>query len=430
MQQEVQAIPASAREGTNPSPARVVRPLAQVGAWLNGLAPWFWDATLVAYLMSGGMVFDARLALSPDFSLNQLLGLLTLGHVVWCLRRRPTTGVGAPFTILTVSVLTLVLVARSIGTPNERYATFKVLAYAAMIVPMLLHLELPPRKTDAHRLLWICFFAMFGLVALSVPHMLTMKGGQRLAVLGGGPNVLARHIGTGLLAAYFVLKLRGRRDRLAVGVVAASLVAILALVLTGTKAVLLSLGVTTIFFLMRMRRRQTVLVALSILVLSAALPLVTHELVADRQKDGALVRLLRAPDVADPQGSYGSRLRFATGTWKELATAPWLGVGTGAWGMQLDLGYEDGYPHNIVLEILGELGIIGFLLTLAPLAWWLLRSRSRASQRPGPGLSVALLDIGMSSMVVYWSINALLSGDLVDSRYLWLWLAAFEQGRH
>jgi hypothetical protein len=37
-----------------------------------------------------------------------------------------------------------------------------------------------------------------------------------------------------------------------------------------------------------------------------------------------------------------------------------------------------------------------------------------------------MLHAGLLSIVAFWALNVQFSGDVVDSRYLWLWLALFE----
>ena len=423
----VQADAAPARQAINIGSGVAAAALAPRASIWRRASPWLWDILLFAYVLSGGLLFDARLALGEHVSVNQVLGTLSLAHIAYSLfaGRSPRTVLS--MTWVAAAALTLVLALRALDTPNAPYGRYKVVSYATMVLPMLLHVQLHVRRRgDVERVLWVATLAMFALVASSIPHMQSMQGGQRLAVLGGGPNTLARHIGTGLIAASVLLGLRGRRDRRAAALVAGLLVAAVALFLTGTKAVLLSLGLTSLFFFWRLGRRKTLAMIIAVLLVAALLPLATHDLVQGFQKDGGLVRLLRLPDVDDPNGSYGSRLRYVTGTWDELRTSPWLGVGTGAWGMQLGLPYDEAYPHNIFLEVVGELGVVGLALVLGACGVYALR---RGARRAARGSRRGLLAVGIGSLLVYWTLNVQFSGDLVDSRYLWLWLAMFELHR-
>jgi O-antigen ligase len=394
---------------------------------MERLYPWIWDAVIFGYVLSGGILFDVRIALSEQVSLNQILGAITFARLAWRLSSIRHVGIKGRTTTSIVVLLTLVLAVRSLGTPNKSYAFFKVVSYATLVLPVLLHLELHVRtRADIIRFLWISALSTMALVVLSLPEMRTMQGGQRLAVLGGGPNVFARHLGTGMFGAFVLLKMRGQRDWKAFVVCAGLLLAGFALLLTGTKSVLLSLALATLFMYWRLGRRRIVVVIAGTMAVAMLLPLATHGLVQSYQKDGGLVRLLTFPDLNDPLGSYGSRARYLAGTWQELTARPWLGVGTGAWGIHLGPGFEDAYPHNILLEIVGELGFLGLTLVFLPLAWPVVRKFKTDSILAGT-TRANVLAIGLAGMALFWGVNVQLSGDLVDSRFLWFWLAVLER---
>jgi O-antigen ligase len=380
----------------------------------------FWNAVAFAYLLSGSVRFDARIALAPGFSLNQLLGLVVLGKCAWDLRSLRRAGIAAPTTVVTVLVLTLLLAIRCAGTPNLPYGLFKVASYGLLVLPVLLHVQLHVRtRTEHERFLWIPASAMAVLLVAGLPDILAIHQGERLAVLHGGPNVLARHLGTGTFCLVVLLWLRRRRRRptplfLATWIPLAGV----ALLLTGTKTVLLSLPLALVFVFWKAGRSRVVLALVAGLFFFALLPLLTHRLVANLPKDGGVVRLLRLPDVDDPLGSYGARMIYVRGTWDEVRRHPWIGVGTGGWGMRLSLGYAEAYPHNILLELLAELGVIGLALVLLPLCTF-----------PRPGFTRGQCDpltIGLAGLALFWTLNVQVSGDVVDSRFLWIWLAIFE----
>lgn len=380
----------------------------------------FWNAIAFAYLLSGSVKFDPRIALAPGLSLNQVLGILVLGHCAWDLRSLRRAGVAAPTTLVSVVVLTLLLAMRCAGTPNLPYGLFKFASYALLVLPVLLHFQLHVRsRSEQERFLWIPAVAMAALLLVGLPHILAIHEGERLAVLKGGPNVLARHLGTGTFCLVVLLWLRRRVGRRTPLLLAAWVpLAGVAILLTGTKTVLLSLPLTFAFVCWQLGRPRIVAALLAGTLLFALLPLVTHRLVMNRPKDGGIVRLLRLPDVDDPLGSYGARMIYLRGTWEEAHRHPWIGVGTGGWGMRLGLGYAEAYPHNIVLELLAELGIIGLLLVVLPL-FKLPRLQSTRA-RPDP------LAIGLAGLAFFWTLNVQVSGDVVDSRFLWLWLALLE----
>ena len=78
---------------------------------------------------------------------------------------------------------------------------------------------------------------------------------------------------------------------------------------------------------------------------------------------------------------------------------------------------EQAYPHNLIVELLAELGpIVGSVILMtwgvASVRWW------RACTRVGTGLGSLI-----QALVLFWGVAAMFSGDLTDSRMLGLGLA-------
>lgn len=386
----------------------------------HALARWFWDAIVVAYLMAGSIQFDGRLACWSQVSVNQILGILVLARGAWGIRRLRSTPLVAGATLGAVGILTLLLLVRSIASPDVTYGRFKALSYLLVVLPSLLCLELRGQSRDGvERILWLAACSALGLAVLSVPHLFWLQEGQRLAALGGGPNVLARHLGTGLVSAVVLVALHKPSGVLRWSLPAASTLCAVSLVCTGTKAVMLACAVAVAAVAWHLGRKRSVLgIALALLV-AAGLPALTHGLVDDLPKDGGLVRLLRLPDVQDPLGSYGARMHYLAGTWRGMQGAElWFGCGSGAWGVHTQQRSGATYPHNILLEVTSELGVVGLMLMLLPLARFPALFRGAAPQ--------PVLRAGLAGMIVFWLVNLSLSGDLVDSRFLWLWLLLAE----
>lgn len=392
------------------------------GGTRAALSAWVWDTIAIAYLMTGGYAFDPRLALSQKLSLNQCLGILLLGHLVWGCWQHRKRRVRARATLGTVLVLTALLIARSPGAINVEYARFKVFAHLLLVLPVLLHVEMQVRgPKDFRRMFQIMLLAAVALLLLSLRHMLEIEDGERLAVLAGGPNVFARLVGAGMVCS-FVLFVLSRQISSRRGSVLSLIwlpLAVVALFLAGTKAVFLAVLLALAAVLWQLGFKKAVQRTALVLVLLAMVPGLTHDLVQERQKDGGIVRLLRLPDVGDHFGSFGSRIRYVRGTWEQMRTHRWLGLGTGDWGIRLGYGMGEAYPHNLLLEILAELGVVGLVLVMLPLLGFPRRtSKGEAELRT--------IGSGLLGLVAFWALNVQLSGDLVDSRYLWFSLALLE----
>lgn len=118
--------------------------------------------------------------------------------------------------------------------------------------------------------------------------------------------------------------------------------------------------------------------------------------------------------------SAGSRDELAASGWQLFLSNPVFGSGLGSFVGRVR-GYD--YPHNVPLEVAGELGLVGVAVLLVPLlAGWvrlvgvgaLARSRAVAS---------------LAAVVLVYAVVANLSGDLSSARALWIFgLVAFKFG--
>jgi O-antigen ligase len=113
-------------------------------------------------------------------------------------------------------------------------------------------------------------------------------------------------------------------------------------------------------------------------------------------------------------GSAAVRLRFYRQTWAALPTHLFLGGGIGSWSVFYYGADKRGYPHNLLLQIAFEQGLVGvaglgfFLATMAAVTYKLLH-------KTGARYAV------FPSLVLFCVIVSMFSGDLDDNRILWYW---------
>lgn len=114
-------------------------------------------------------------------------------------------------------------------------------------------------------------------------------------------------------------------------------------------------------------------------------------------------------------GSAGKRLNFYRATLNAIPSHLLFGTGVGSWSMFYYRSDTRGYPHNLVLEMLFEEGLIGLtafgallFVTGVSIARMLRASHSY------------FLALGL--MVTYCVIVSMFSGDLDDNRVIWLWI--------
>jgi O-antigen ligase len=114
-------------------------------------------------------------------------------------------------------------------------------------------------------------------------------------------------------------------------------------------------------------------------------------------------------------GSAAKRLDFYRATINAIPNQPLLGTGIGSWGVFYYGSDARGYPHNLILEIAYEEGLIGLMafLSLLFVVGIALVRMIRASHSH-------FLVLGL--LVLYCVLVSLFSGDLDDNRVLWLWI--------
>jgi O-antigen ligase len=114
-------------------------------------------------------------------------------------------------------------------------------------------------------------------------------------------------------------------------------------------------------------------------------------------------------------GSAGKRVDFYRATLAALPYQPLIGTGIGSWSTFYYRNDQRNYPHNLLLEIAFEEGLIGltaFLILLGLVAAAIIRMLRTSRSH--------FLVLGQ--LVLYCLIISLFSGDLDDNRLLWLWI--------
>lgn len=216
----------------------------------------------------------------------------------------------------------------------------------------------------------------------------------RTGVLGGGPNVLARIEGLGIMAT-MALAIYGPRRVLFLAVPPM----FATMVLTGSRGALLSLVILAVpwvaYALFRHRRWFYATAAVCGLAVTGlvAWPR-ANEFVAERYIDLTL-----------RQGYLSPRPQLYNLAWESFLERPLVGHGPGWFESQFSL-----YPHNLTLQTMSESGLLGLVLLLvAIVALLVLLVRCRN----WPGRTMVL-------MALFVLIHAQFSGDWFDGRLIWV----------
>jgi O-antigen ligase len=285
--------------------------------------------------------------------------------------------------------------------PGARVAAFcvDIIAMAALTVGFYFLARQAPVLT-ARRVLW--FFLVTGIL-FALASLAAGPGVQgRYAAFGGGPNVFVRIQVFGLIAVV-ALVASGVRPRLLWSVP----LFVVAAVLSGSRGGLLAGLVVGVAVVMRggWRTRRFALAGILLagtgtLVAYFALP-PAHDLIKDRflnQTAG--------------QGYLSERPQIFSGALSLFRHQPITGAGLDGFHALIGAAAGIEYPHNYLLAVAAEGGMVGLvLLGLTGLLWTI---RVRSSRPWGPEITAMVVG------AAYIAVASMFSGDYYDARLAWI----------
>ena len=281
---------------------------------------------------------------------------------------------------------------------------------AALTVAVYLYAVGDPAA--AVRTVFTFFFAAAILFALAAIFINGPGDQGRYSAFGGGPNVFVRIEILGVIAAFALQRLTGRTWPLLI-----TPLFLLAAFLSGSRAGLLAGAVIGAAALWRIRRKIKAGVAIAgVFLLSIA---------------GVVLWM-----VAPPAFTELFQERFVEQTVEQRYTSG----RTDIWEAALKLFYDnpiggaglDGfygaigvnrlieYPHNYVLGVAAEGGLVGLILMTTAIVMWI-RTVRRGVVGQGGGHPREVLLTSYAAIFVF--LSGLFSGDNYDSRLAWLFAA-------
>ncbi|ODS30773.1 MAG: O-Antigen ligase [Candidatus Scalindua rubra] len=201
--------------------------------------------------------------------------------------------------------------------------------------------------------------AMVGLLNLFIGTEVSTSAIEgRNAILGGGPIVFSRIVGLSIIIlVVFFKKLRELIPT--IPLVALIILLLTAQISTLSKGPLLSLFVTIAVMILFFGRQtqRTKLVRNIVFVMVVGSFIVSLMFYLDMTE-----RYFLDPFSDISYVSYGRRIQHYQGSMAAFFHSPVLGIGLGDFKA---FGHGFDYPHNIFLETLAELGIIGIIVLTA-----------------------------------------------------------------
>ena len=372
-------------------------------------------------LMAVGYFYDDRLSIY-DINISVLISVFYILSGILLLLTIRTLRFTIPKTILYAFFILFVLATPLlwINFGYNIYGIQKYVSFSLIVIPTcIIILETFSRK-DIHFMIWVLFSISCFLLFLGYQGFDNAKElqGQRMAVMGGGPIVFGRWILVGALILFFSTRFKTRYKFLLIPLFMFMAFA------AGSRGPMYAFILVIFLYLFFNFRKHALrifsLISVSILFFSSiyifdAMGYETIDIQNRYHELGNPAKRMTNPTV----GGYARVDRIKRST--NLIVRYPLGVGTGNWAKETnrfsDLHHRDKeYAHNIVLELINESGLIVGLFFLL-LIFSIITSRL--------GLTYSDTSRICFILFIYMLINAMISGDLMDSRLLFIFLSLY-----
>jgi O-antigen ligase len=121
----------------------------------------------------------------------------------------------------------------------------------------------------------------------------------------------------------------------------------------------------------------------------------------------------------DPHDAFSGRDDLMALAWRLFREHPLLGVGIGGYSFYSPDPTNNGFPHNLFLEIAAELGFVALIAFAALVLWafWEAVRQLRDHKFPLWSESTAVL-----ALLIFGFLQMIKSGDMNDNRSMWLFM--------
>ena len=241
--------------------------------------------------------------------------------------------------------------------------------------------------------------------------MVVVSSNERLSVLGGGPIVFARWMNVGIIIIFFLQK------RLSFKFIFLMLFFLILSLAAGSRGPILSLIVTALLYCVLNFKK--LFLPIIVLLISIGFIITTTQFKTSFLNVGKTKRL-----ITKDSRSKNARLVFIYRSFDLIKVYP-LGVGLGNWqtyANKFDAKHllKHQYPHNLILEIFVELGLVTGILFLIVLIKLIFFSYNRMQKYNS--LQNTFFPL-LFYLQFYLILNSFFSGSLVDSRLLFVIMA-------
>ena len=297
---------------------------------------------------------------------------------------------------------------------SSRFATLTLIAFLAPIV-------FAHSVKEVKLMIWIVLAVgiLLSIVTIIAPHeaVLRVAAETRGGFLEANPLATATQIGTAAVIAFIFAIMTHTSKRLRISSMALIALMIAGIVITASRGPFIGLGFTWLVAIFICRKG----------VSKAWLPFIAGAIVI-----GLVVSFTKLPEIATArvatvwksgyhmkEAAY-ARTEMFIWTARRFPERLILGHGTGAFAIDRGGQDEREYPHNIMLELLYEQGLVGAVI-VSLFLWLIFRRWRQASQF----VYLYELDIGIFQIVhmagllfLFLFTQAMKSGDINDNRFM------------
>lgn len=280
------------------------------------------------------------------------------------------------------------------------------LAYLALLIAVTVTISAPNPDQARRAMLNLLWFAGLAYAAAGLLIGQTDEQGRTTA-FGGGPNVYVRVVILGLIAGIALCVIHRR----ALYVLPIPILAVAA-VLSGSRGgAVAAVGTALVIgFLCRRRMSRRTLVGVAAVAGGAVLAgaLLLGSVAAGAAQQRFIAGLFEHDQFSDRPALLGQGLTIAL-------RAPLIGGGLDSFYAEFGQSEDLTYPHNLIVEIVATGGLIGLgLLAAWAVAFW----REGRPWRTLPPDRLAMI-----ATALFIAVAGMFSGDLYDSRFLWVFAA-------
>jgi len=394
------------------------RPSARRGISRAVLDLFSFEALFTLFLFAGRFKADPRFSWVPIDITALLFGASVISGFLVLLRRNLRIPRRSVLVVLPALAFVFYACVSLAWTPGRIYARQKAFYLATLTLWPLVAgaLIIAPDRRRLRRFLTVVVLFAGWLSLESTVLYLTAGRPWFITPLGGNYLGLGRTVGLGalILLSYVLFFARSGLSRMGAVVVLAW--HMLVSFVSGARGPLLATivaGLVPLFSGIRpvppgkLAVRRYVMFLVALLAIAGML---TVYLFSTGNLPFTLGRMLSLFVQEGGGRSASARADLYTDAMNLWIEAPFCGHGIGAWPVLRGVGDSRSYPHNLVLEILVELGLVGLILFSTLCFFGLKALGSLRHVRNDPWRLLILM------LFVNVFLNAMVSGDLPDNR--------------